>query len=109
MVPVRLSIPALAAAYCPVTGAGLEPLREEMLMIEPRSITRAAAWAAKKLHVTVPLQCLGTPDAGPLCVYFASDESSCVTGSVVQVDRGKPGAARVPDLSASPQQGRRGP
>src|SRR5829696_772524 len=43
MVPVRLSIPALAAAYCPVIGAGLEPLREEMLMIEPpRSITRGA-------------------------------------------------------------------
>jgi NAD(P)-dependent dehydrogenase (short-subunit alcohol dehydrogenase family) len=40
---------------------------------------------------TVPLQRLGTPDdVGPLCVYFASDESSWVTGSVVQVTGGSP-------------------
>jgi NAD(P)-dependent dehydrogenase (short-subunit alcohol dehydrogenase family) len=40
---------------------------------------------------TVPLQRLGTPyDVGPLCVYFAADESSWVTGSVVQVTGGSP-------------------
>lgn len=40
---------------------------------------------------TVPLQRLGTPDdVGPLCVYFASDESAWVTGSVVQVTGGSP-------------------
>src|SRR5215207_4205365 len=38
---------------------------------------------------TVPLQRLGTPDdIGPLCVYFAADESSWVTGSVLQVPEG---------------------
>src|SRR5215213_6534600 len=40
---------------------------------------------------SVPLQRLGTPDdVGPLCVYFAADESSWVTGSVVQVTGGSP-------------------
>ena len=40
---------------------------------------------------TVPLQRLGVPDdVGPLCVYFAADESSWVTGSVVQVTGGSP-------------------
>jgi len=40
---------------------------------------------------TVPLQRLGTPDdVGPLCVYFAADESAWTTGSVVQVTGGSP-------------------
>jgi len=42
---------------------------------------------------TVPLQRLGTvEDVGPLAVYFASDESSWVSGTVVQVT----GGSRIP-------------
>lgn len=38
---------------------------------------------------TVPLQRLGVPDdVGPLCVYFASDESRWVSGTVVPVNGG---------------------
>ena len=38
---------------------------------------------------TVPLRRLGEPDdIGPLCVYFASDESAWVTGTVVPVNGG---------------------
>jgi NAD(P)-dependent dehydrogenase (short-subunit alcohol dehydrogenase family) len=38
---------------------------------------------------TIPLRRLGTPDdIGPLCVYLASDESSWVTGQVIQVQGG---------------------
>lgn len=38
---------------------------------------------------TVPLQRLGVPDdVAPLCVYFASDESSWVSGTVVPVNGG---------------------
>jgi enoyl-[acyl-carrier-protein] reductase (NADH) len=42
---------------------------------------------------TVPLRRLGTvEDVGALAVYFASDESSFVSGSVVQVT----GGSRIP-------------
>lgn len=42
---------------------------------------------------TIPLRRLGTPDdIGPLCVYFAADESAWVTGQVVQVT----GGSRIP-------------
>jgi len=42
---------------------------------------------------TIPLRRLGTvDDVGPLCVYFASDESSWVTGEVVHVH----GGSRIP-------------
>lgn len=43
----------------------------------------------KRQIETVPLRRLGTvDDVGPLCVYFAADESSWVSGSVVQVTGG---------------------
>jgi NAD(P)-dependent dehydrogenase (short-subunit alcohol dehydrogenase family) len=43
----------------------------------------------KRQIATVPLRRLGRiDDVGPLCVYFASDESSWVSGSVVQVTGG---------------------
>ena len=42
---------------------------------------------------TVPLQRLGqVEDVGPLAVYFLSDQSSWVSGSVVQVT----GGSRIP-------------
>ena len=40
-----------------------------------------------------PLRRLGTPDdIGPLCVYFAAEESSWITGTVVQAT----GGSRIP-------------
>jgi 3-oxoacyl-[acyl-carrier protein] reductase len=43
----------------------------------------------KRQIATVPLRRLGhVDDIGPLCVYFASDESAWVSGSVVQVTGG---------------------
>ena len=59
MVAVRFSRPALAPPYWPVIGQGCEPLREEMLMMEPpRVMTRAAAWQAKKAHFMLRLTTL---------------------------------------------------
>lgn len=44
-------------------------------------------------EATIPLRRLGeVDDIGPLCVYFAADESSWTTGSVVQVH----GGSRLP-------------
>lgn len=44
-------------------------------------------------EATIPLRRLGeVDDIGPLCVYFASDESSWTTGTVVQVH----GGSRLP-------------
>lgn len=43
----------------------------------------------KRQVEAIPLGRLGTPDdIGPLCVYLASDESSWVTGQIIQVQGG---------------------
>lgn len=48
---------------------------------------------AQKQIDTIPLGRLGTPDdVGPLCVFLASDESSWISGAVIQLH----GGSRVP-------------
>jgi 3-oxoacyl-[acyl-carrier protein] reductase len=54
-----------------------------------RSASMTKSSRVKRQIETVPLRRLGTiDDVGPLCVYFAADESSWVSGSVVQVTGG---------------------
>jgi NAD(P)-dependent dehydrogenase (short-subunit alcohol dehydrogenase family) len=99
---------------CPMTGqygaakAGIESLTATMavewghlgirvnaiapgVVITETSEERMTPSRRSRQVQTVPLQRLGTPDdVGPLCVYLAADESSWVTGSVVQVTGGSP-------------------
>jgi 3-oxoacyl-[acyl-carrier protein] reductase len=99
---------------CPMTGqygaakAGLESLTATMavewghlgirvnaiapgVVLTETSEERMTPARRSRQVQTVPLQRLGTPDdVGPLCVYFAADESAWVTGSVVQVTGGSP-------------------
>lgn len=101
---------------CPMTGqygaakAGVESLTATMAVewghlgirvnaIAPgvvltESLTTMASDSRRKRQVeTVPLQRLGTPDdIGPLAVYFASDESAWISGTVVQAT----GGSRIP-------------
>lgn len=101
---------------CPMTGqygaakAGVESLTATMAVewghlgirvnaIAPgvvltEGVSTMASESRRKRQVeTVPLQRLGTPDdIGPLAVYFASDESSWVSGTVVQAT----GGSRIP-------------
>jgi 3-oxoacyl-[acyl-carrier protein] reductase len=101
---------------CPMTGqygaakAGIENLTATMAVewghlgirvnaIAPGLILTETSQSMSKMSrlrrqiETVPLRRLGTvDDIGPLTVYFASDESSFVSGSVVQVT----GGSRIP-------------
>ena len=99
---------------CPMTGqygaakAGIESLTATMavewghlgirvnaiapgVVVTESSEERMTPSRRSRQVQTVPLQRLGTPDdVGPLCVYFAAEESAWVTGSVVQVTGGSP-------------------
>jgi NAD(P)-dependent dehydrogenase (short-subunit alcohol dehydrogenase family) len=101
---------------CPMTGqygaakAGIENLTATMavewghlgirvnaiapgLIMTETSQSMAKPSRQRRQIETVPLRRLGTvDDIGPLAVYFASDESSFVSGSVVQVT----GGSRIP-------------
>jgi 3-oxoacyl-[acyl-carrier protein] reductase len=101
---------------CPMTGqygaakAGIENLTATMavewghlgirvnviapgVIMTDTSQSMAKPSSRRRQIETVPLRRLGTvEDVGPLAVYFASDESSFVSGSVVQVT----GGSRIP-------------
>lgn len=105
-----------ASQPCPMTGqygaakAGVESLTATMAVewghlgirvnaIAPGvvlvdGLTTMVSDSRRKRQIeTVPLRRLGTPDdIGPLAVYFASDESAWVSGTVVQVT----GGSRIP-------------
>jgi NAD(P)-dependent dehydrogenase (short-subunit alcohol dehydrogenase family) len=64
-----------------------------VLTEKSRAGTMAKESTRKRQIETVPLRRLGeVDDVGPLAVYFASDESSWVSGTVVQVT----GGSRIP-------------
>jgi len=105
-----------ASQPCPMTGqygaakAGVENLTATMAVewghmqirvnaiapgvVPTEELTSMMSEARRRRQIeTVPLQRLGTvEDVGPLAVYFASDESSWVSGTVVQVT----GGSRIP-------------
>ncbi|MCW2580065.1 MAG: family oxidoreductase [Blastococcus sp.] len=71
-------------------GIRVNAIAPGVVVTETNEDTMSAGRRVRQIQ-TVPLQRLGTPDdVGPLCVYFAADESSWVTGSVVQVTGGSP-------------------
>ncbi len=101
---------------CPMTGqygaakAGVENLTATMavewghlgirvnavapgVVLTERSVVAGSPSRMRRQIETVPMRRLGTvDDVGPLCVYFAADESSWTTGTVVQVT----GGSRLP-------------
>ncbi len=65
-----------------------------VVLVERSGVSSMSTESRRRRQIeTVPLRRLGTPDdVGPLCVYYASDESSWVTGTVTQVT----GGSRIP-------------
>jgi 3-oxoacyl-[acyl-carrier protein] reductase len=75
-------------------GIRVNAIAPGLVLTETSESQRMASPSRRRRQVeTVPLLRLGTvDDIGPLCVYFAADESAWTSGQVVQVN----GGSRIP-------------